>query len=161
MILLFSVALVSLLRARRVSKTSCGSSAAFYRIAKDHALNEEPISRNITTDLEECIDLCIEEPKCKAMNTHYRDDGKMDCHLLKDDHMSKPKKMITKQGWNIYDTGSKAISRTVSSFFIFHLLHLQQYIYQPDSPLPPCEETYILFYYYIIIYYFSYVQQVS
>ena len=119
-ILLLSAAIVSLLRDRRVSKTSCGSSAAFYRIAKDHALNEEPISRNITADLEECIDLCIEETRCKAMNTHYRDDGKMDCHLLKDDHMSKPKKMIAKQGWNIYDTGSKEISRRVSSLLTFH-----------------------------------------
>ena len=121
MLLFFATVILTFLKARRVSKTSCGSSAAFYRIAKDHALNEEPISRNITTDLEECIDLCIEEAKCKAMNTHYRDDGKMDCHLLKDDHMSKPKKMITKQGWNIYDTGSREISRKVSSFYTLNL----------------------------------------
>ena len=118
LLITLTFAILSLLRTRRVSKTSCGSSAAFYRIAKDHILNEEPISRNITTDLEECVDLCIEELKCKAMNTHYRDDGNMDCHLLKDDHMSKPKKMIAKQGWSIYDTGSKEMSRRVSSTFI-------------------------------------------
>lgn len=124
MLLFFATAIFSLLTARRVSKTSCGSSAAFYRIAKDHILNEEPISRNITTDLEECVDLCIEEPKCKAMNTHKRNDTKMDCHLLKDDHMSKPKKMIAKQGWSIYDTGSKDISRTVGYMLLFNLFHL-------------------------------------
>ena len=124
-LLLFFAAMISLLRARRVSKTTCGSSAAFYRIAKHYVLNEEPISRNVTTDLEGCVDLCIEEPKCKAMNTHYRHDGTMDCHLLKDDHMSKPKKMIAKQGWNIYDTGSKEISRRVSLSLLFYLLNLE------------------------------------
>ena len=118
LLIILTFAVLSLLRARRVSKTSCGRSAAFYRIAKDHILNEEPISRNTTADLEECVEFCIEELKCKAMNTHYRDDGKMDCHLLKDDHMSKPRKMIAKQGWSIYDTGSKEISRSVSSIFI-------------------------------------------
>ena len=120
--ILLTFAVLSSLRGRRVSKTSCGSSAAFYRIAKDHILDEEPISRNTTTDLEECVDLCIEEPKCKAMNTHHRADSRMDCHLLKDDHMSKPKKIIAKQGWNIYDTGSKEISRTVILLFSFSVI---------------------------------------
>ena len=132
-----------------MSKTSCGSSAAFYRIAKDHALNEEPISRNTTADLEKCVDLCIEEPRCKAMNTRYRDDFKMDCHLLKDDHMSKPKKMIAKQGWNIYDTGSKEISRKVSSFFrhfiyfIYNTFVVEKLIHQVFNMIGQMHEIFL------------------
>ncbi|XP_065054059.1 uncharacterized protein LOC135682899 isoform X3 [Rhopilema esculentum] len=112
---LVTLSLLVLARCRRVFKGTCGSEATFYRIANDHILDEEPIAKNVTSDLVECIDLCVSVEKCVAMNTHKRNDSKVDCHLLKDDHMSKPRKMIAKKGWNFYDTGSKEISRTIGS----------------------------------------------
>ena len=113
-LILVTFSLSFLARCRRVFKGTCGSEATFYRIANDHILDEQPIAKNVTNDLVECIDLCVSVSKCVAMNTHKRSDSKIDCHLLKDDHMSKPRKMIAKKGWNFYDTGSKETSRTVN-----------------------------------------------
>ena len=110
--LLLSV--IVLIRTRRISKTSCGSNAVFYRIAADHILDEIPISVNVTDDMIDCIDVCVDYPKCIAINSHKRQDSKIDCHLLKDDHMSKRNKLVRKQGWNLYDTGTREISRAVS-----------------------------------------------
>ena len=111
---------IVLIRTRRISKTSCGSNAVLYRIAADHILDETPISVNVTDDITDCIDVCVETPKCIAFNSHKRNDSKVDCHLLKDDHMSKRNKLIRKQGWNLYDTGTKEISSAVSIFFMVH-----------------------------------------
>lgn len=108
--LIFSIIFVT--RTRRISKTSCSSEAAFYRVASDHVLDEEPVSRNVTDDLFECIDICVELPKCVAINV--RQHSKVDCHTLKDDRMSKPNKIIAKKGWSLYDTGTIDISRSVS-----------------------------------------------
>ncbi|XP_065054061.1 neurexin-4-like [Rhopilema esculentum] len=114
-IILVILKLIALARCRRVFKGTCGSEATFYRIANDHILDEEPIAKNVTSDLVECMDLCVNVAKCVAMNTHKRTDSKIDCHLLKDDHMSMPRKVTAKNGWNLYDTGSKEISRKVGS----------------------------------------------
>ena len=110
------------MRTRRISKGSCGSNAVFYHVAKDYILDVNPIARNITDDLMDCVDNCIEVPTCIAINTHKRQDSKTDCHLLKDDHISKPKMVKAKTGWSLYFTGTTDISRTVSIFAFFSLV---------------------------------------
>ena len=110
--LIFSI--IVLTRPRRISKGSCGSNAEFYRVAKDYILDVDPIARNITDDLMDCVDTCIEVPTCIAMNTHKRQDSKIDCHSLKDDHISKPTKVKAKNGWSLFFTGTTDMSRRVS-----------------------------------------------
>ena len=115
------LSIIVLIRTRRISKGSCGSNAAFYRVAKDYILDVGPIARNITDDLMDCVDICIEIPTCIAINTHKRQDSKIDCHALKDDHISKPKMVKPKTGWSLYFTGTTDISRTVSIHSTFML----------------------------------------
>ena len=118
-ILCIILSIIALIRTRRISKGSCGSNAVFYRVAKDYILDVDPIARNITDDLMDCVDTCIEVPTCIAINTHKRQDSKIDCHSLKDDHISKPKMVKAKTGWSLYFTGTADISRTVSICWIF------------------------------------------
>ena len=99
---------------RRISQGSCGTSGTFYLIARDAILNEIAIFQNVTDNLADCIDFCISIAVCKAMNTHLRNDSKLDCHLLQDDHITKSAGVIQKAGWNFYDTGSSDTNRAVS-----------------------------------------------
>ena len=110
-ILLLTIAII---KSRRISKGTCGSNAAFYRVTTDYILDEEPISRNVTEDVNECVDACVEVPACVAINTHKRKNSKVDCHLLKNDHISKPNRLKTMKGWSLYFTGTRDISRAVS-----------------------------------------------
>ena len=118
-IILVMLKLIALAGSRRVFQGACGGEATFYRIANDHILDEEPIAKNVTNDLVECMNLCVNVAKCVAMNTHKRSDNKIDCHLLKDDHLSMPRKVTAKNDWNLYDTGSKEISRKVFFYTAF------------------------------------------
>ena len=106
--------IIVIVKSRRILKGTCGSNAAFYRVATDYILDEEPISRNVTDDINECLDVCVEVPTCVAFNTHKRQGSKVDCHLLKNDHISKSNKLKSLKGWSFYFTGTREISRTVS-----------------------------------------------
>eukprot|EP00794_Sanderia_malayensis_P008138 gene8138-9008_t len=99
--------------ARRISKYGKNTDAAFYCIARDAILDEPAIFKNVTNGLVDCIDFCVEVAICKAINTHKRTDGKLDCHLLQEDHISKGTKVISKSGWKLYDTGSSATNKAI------------------------------------------------
>ena len=118
--ILFSTIIVT--KARRISKGTCGSDAVFYRVATNYILDEEPISKNITKDLNDCVDICIELPTCIAINLRKRQDSTAECHLLKDDHASKPNKLKAKNGWSLYFTGSSDVSRRVSFLCCFAII---------------------------------------
>eukprot|EP00794_Sanderia_malayensis_P008136 gene8136-9006_t len=100
-------------RCRKISRTNESTVAAFYCIARDAILDEPAIFKNVTNGLVDCIDFCVEVAICKAVNTHKRTDGKLDCHLLQEDHISKGTKVISKSGWKLYDTGSSATNKAI------------------------------------------------
>ena len=68
-----------LMRTQRISKGSCDINATFYRVAKDYILDANFIARNITDDLMEYVDIYNEAPTRIAINTHIRQDIKIDC----------------------------------------------------------------------------------
>lgn len=103
------------IKSRRISKTACSTYAVFYRSASNYILDEEPITRNLTQDIIGCMDLCVETAECIAFNAHVRKDYKIDCHTLRNDHVSKPSKLTPKNDWSLYDTGSRDTSRSVST----------------------------------------------
>ena len=104
-----------LMRTQRISKGSCDINTMFYRVAKDYILDVNFIARNITDDLMEYVDIYNEAPTRIAINTHIRQDIKIDCHSLEDDCISKPNMVKAKTGWILYFTGIKDISQKVSS----------------------------------------------
>eukprot|EP00794_Sanderia_malayensis_P003378 gene3378-3867_t len=100
---------------RRISNSSCGSMATFYRIGTPNqtALQVTPLLQKIVASLEQCIDSCVQVELCKAFNFRCERKKKCDCHLLEFDHMTNPNDVRNMIGWNLYDTGSYTLSREV------------------------------------------------
>ena len=107
------ISLATRAESRRVSNTTCGVSAAFYKVADNSALDTNPFLESFVKSMMECVDLCIETHPCRAFLLRKVHNKKYHCHLLQHDHMSEGVKIISKDGWMLFDTGSEDTNREV------------------------------------------------
>lgn len=108
------ISLTTCAESRRISNTTCGTSAAFYRVADNSALDTNPFLETIVKSMMGCLDLCIETHPCRAFLIHRVHGTKYNCHLMQHDHMSEGVRIISKSGWMLFDTGSEDTNRKVS-----------------------------------------------
>ena len=89
-----------------IVRHACNTQATFYKIASNYFMNDANKITNATSDgYMGCVDLCIEYPLCKAFNYKAVKTKEAICELLHKDRTTNPNDIVSKAGWNYYDTG--------------------------------------------------------
>ena len=89
-----------------IVRHACNTPATFYKIASNYSMNDANKITNTTSDgYMGCVDLCIEYPLCKAFNYKAVKTNEAICELLHKDRTTNPNDIVSKAGWNYYDTG--------------------------------------------------------
>ena len=89
-----------------IVRHECGVQATFYKVASNYAMIDVGNMTNATNDgCMGCVDLCIEYPMCKAFNYKAVKSDSGICELLHKDRTTNPNDVVSRKGWNYYDTG--------------------------------------------------------
>ena len=92
--------------AENIVRHACNTQATFYKIASNYSMNDANKITNTTSDgYMGCVDLCVECPLCKAFNYKAVKTNEAICELLHKDRTTNPNGIVSKAGWNYYDTG--------------------------------------------------------
>ena len=87
-----------------IARESCYTDAEFFKIASDFKMSDPETKTLQVSSLGECLDICISNSTCRALNIK-RTGGKVDCEHLTRDRNSHPHDIVAAAGWNYYDTG--------------------------------------------------------
>ena len=94
------------INAENIVRHACNTQATFYKIASNYSMNDANKITNTTSDgYMGCVDLCIEYPLCKAFNYKAVKTNEAICELLHKDRTTNPNDIVSRSGWNYYDTG--------------------------------------------------------
>ena len=105
-ILLAILANIACIYSENIVRHECGAQATFYKVASNYAMNDvAKITKTTNDGYMGCIDHCIEYPMCKAFNYKAMVNDIGICELLHKDRTTNPKDVVSRTGWNYYDTG--------------------------------------------------------
>ena len=109
--------------AENIVRHACNTQATFYKIASNYSMNDANKITNATSDgYMGCVDLCIEYPLCKAFNYKAVKTNEAICELLHKDRTTNPNDIVSRAGWNYYDTG--LFASQVRLYALLHYCHL-------------------------------------